>query len=116
MDGKYKRAAFIIAFALLAGTTIAGANALPSCDLLRKCSGQLAVAMQASGFPARVVRQYRRNSVTRFEQAEATQPGVCRTVVTVIINNAIEMHKRGRLKYLPESCTRTALEGLGKAR
>ena len=105
-----------IFMAVLGGGALASAVALPTCDLLRKCSGELAQAMSESGFPARVVRQYRRNSVTRFEQAEASQPGLCRKVAAVIINNATEMHRRGRLKRLPEVCTRKALNRLGKTR
>lgn len=88
------------------------AGALPACDLLRKCSGQLATAFHKSGFPARVIRQYRRNATTRFEHAEASQPGVCRKVLAAIVNNAVEMHRRGRLKYLPPACTRKALDTL----
>ena len=80
------------------------AAASPSCDLLRKCSGALATAYQESGFPSRVVRQYRRNSVAPFERGEAVQPGLCRRVLKTIVVNAVEMHKRGRLKYVPPIC------------
>jgi hypothetical protein len=111
-----RRRAVVICLVVLGGSAIGDAVALPSCDLLRKCSGELAQAMKESGFPARVVQQYRRNSATRFERAEASHPGVCREVVSVIINNAIEMHRRGRLKRLPAACTQKALDGLGKSR
>jgi hypothetical protein len=72
--------------------------------------------MHRSGFPARVVRQYRRNSVSRFEKAESFQPGVCRKVLAVIVNNAVKMHGHGRLKELPASCTPKAIRALGKPR
>ena len=72
--------------------------------------------MHRSGFPSRVVRQYRRNSLTRFEKAESFQPGVCRKVLAVIVNNAVKMHGHGRLKELPASCTPKAMRTLGKPR
>ena len=107
---------FCLCATALAVAAPSSAGALPACDLLRKCSGELADAMQRSGFPARVVRQYRRNSVTRFEKAESFQPGVCRKVLAVIVKNAVNMHGRGRLKELPASCTAKATRTLGKPR
>ena len=108
-----RRVAVLAALAILA---VIPAHALPSCDLLRKCSGELAIAYQKSGFPLRVVRQYRRNSVAPFERGEAVQPGLCRKVLAIIINNAVEMRRRGRLKYVPPSCTHKKLRNLGQPR
>lgn len=74
---------------------------MPSCDQLRKCSGQLAEAYRRGGFPARVARQYRRNSVAPFERGETVQPGLRKRVLSTIVTNAIELHRRGRLKHVP---------------
>lgn len=103
MPRRFHHVAAVLMVAMMAAPPAA---ASPSCELLRKCSGALAEAYRESGFPARVVRQYRRNSTAPFERGEAVQPGLCRRVLKTIVVNAVEMHKRGRLKYVPSVCLR----------
>lgn len=94
----------------IAGALPAGpAAATPACDLLRLCSAALADEMAggpgaACGgvWPARVIAQYRRMSVSDFEGGGAAH--ACGPTFQAIAHNALMFHQTGRLCRLPIAC------------
>jgi hypothetical protein len=77
---------------------------IPVCDQLRKCAGELADTMAASGgWRPATIAQYRRLSTAPLEEAP-NAAAMCKANLRVIGENAAKYHELGKLKRLPGAC------------
>lgn len=97
--------ALVLALMMILVVPLQGNCFNPYCEMLRRCSGDLAEAMVLSGgFRPEVIRQYRRNSVAPFEELGAQATYACRGTYEVVAKNALGMNADGRLDYVPKTC------------